>query len=213
MASCRQFWVGPHAASQTAHTFMFAESNSDSYTLSHTHIHKHIRHATLPGDLWLEPAALTQQYINHWPLSSTAGPQCHAELDSTGIKVRNWIQKLIQARDNCWHTEVLEVLIPPCDNMLSVMRPLTSAVRPARCYWSENRETGEWVSRWGKGGDEDITCQVALILGLATRFFKYASQNTHTQICGYCVLKYFDFMLLYTSHPLLFRRIYCTYLL
>ncbi len=62
------------------HTFVFAQSHTDSYP------HKHIRHATLPGDLWLEPAALTQQYINHWALSSPAGPQCHAELDSTGIK-------------------------------------------------------------------------------------------------------------------------------
>lgn len=94
------------------------------HTFSYTHTHKHIRQATLPGDLWLEPAALTQQYINHWALSSTAGPQCHAELDSTGIKVRNWIQKLIQARDNCWHTEAPEVLIPPCDDMPSLSRDL-----------------------------------------------------------------------------------------
>lgn len=113
----------PHAASQTyTHIYICKEQQWLIHTSKHTskHNHKHIRHATLPGDLWLEPAALTQQYINHWALSSSAGPQCHAELDSTGIKVRNWIQKLIQARDNCWHTEALEVLIPPCDDMPSM---------------------------------------------------------------------------------------------
>lgn len=118
------------------------------------HIHKHMRHASPLAELWLEPAALTQQNINHWALSSTAGPQCHAELDSTGIKVCNWIQKLIQARDNCWHTEAREVLIPPLWRYASsVMRPLTSAVRrhrPARCYWSEMRERG--AKEWGQAG-------------------------------------------------------------
>lgn len=96
-----------------AHTFVFAGRNSDWYTLlSHTQTY-----STLPRDLWLEPAALTQRCINHWALSSTAGPQCHAELDSTGIKVCNWIQKLIQAKRQLL---ALKVLIPPCDDTLSL---------------------------------------------------------------------------------------------
>lgn len=78
------------------HTFTFIAWGCEKYTLSlshiltHTHTHTQTYMAAiLPRDLWLEPAALTQQHINHWALSSTAGPHCHAELDSTGIKVCN----------------------------------------------------------------------------------------------------------------------------
>lgn len=112
----------PSCSFSDIQTFMFAESGGDSCT--HSGTRTQTRSVTLPRDLWLEPAALTQQHINHWALSSTAGPQCHAELDSTGIKIRNWIQKLIQARDNCWHTEALEVVIPPCDDTPSLSRDL-----------------------------------------------------------------------------------------
>lgn len=117
--------------------------------LTHTHTHNHIV-------LWLEPAALTQQYINHWALSSTAGPQCHAELDSTGIKVCNWIQKLIQARRQLL---ALEVLIPPCDETPSLswdlLTPALRLHRPTRCYWSGIRETGVGgggMDEWGHEG-------------------------------------------------------------
>lgn len=130
-----------------------AESNSDSYALL-LHTRKHTQaYSTLPADPWLEPAALIQQYINHWALSGTAGPQCHAELDSTGINVCNWIQKLIQAKRQllaCWGPEGADTLLQWY--AVSVMRPLTSALRPhgpVRCYWSEIRHR---ENEWGQDG-------------------------------------------------------------
>lgn len=102
------------------------------------HTRKQIWPSTLSRILWLEPAALTQQHINHWALSSAAGPQCHDELDSTGITVRNKIQKLIQARDNCWqYGGPGGADTPLWQFVASTTRPLTSTPKPAGCYWSE----------------------------------------------------------------------------
>lgn len=144
-------------------------------TVTNTHFSHTQTYSTLPRDLWLEPAALTQQCINHWALSSTAGPLCHAELDSTGIKVCNWIRKLIQAKRQLL---ALKVLIPPCDDTLSLSWDLWLlhwGLRDLRGATGQRSERlGEWVKTWGEEGDEDMSCQMVLSPDFAICFSKYA---------------------------------------
>lgn len=81
---------------------------------------------------------------------------------STGITVRNKIQKLIQARDNCWHTETLEVLIPPSDNLLPLPWDLW-LLHQGLLGATGQRRTGGGTSEDMRNGDS-ITSQVSVAL-------------------------------------------------